>query len=102
MPTIYKPARKKRVYDNSDGRRGERHEIYDTERWRRLRALKFADSPLCEMCLREGRVRAADEIHHVRSFMSVPAGDARYALAFDYDNLMSLCSECHRRVHSGR
>lgn len=102
MPTIYKPERKKRVYDNRDGKRGERHRIYDTERWRRLRDAKFADQPLCELCLREGRVRAADEIHHVVSFMSVPEGAGRTALAYDWDNLMSLCSECHRRVHSGR
>jgi len=104
MPTIKKLQRKpqpKRTYDNRSGKRGERHRIYDTDHWRRLRLAKFNDSPLCEMCQKEGRITPATEIHHIVSFMSVEDKLARQALAFDYDNLMSLCSECHHKIHRG-
>lgn len=102
MPTIKKLTRKpqpKRTYDNRSGKRGERHQIYDTEHWRRLRKAKFHDQPICEMCEKEGRITPATEIHHIVSFMSVEDSLARQALAFDYYNLMSLCSDCHRKIH---
>lgn len=101
MPTIKKLQKAKRIFDDKHGSRAERHEIYDTKRWRDLRDAKFIENPICEMCLKNGIIRPADDIHHIQSFMSAPAGDARRALAFDFDNLMSLCKECHAKIHAG-
>ena len=96
MPTIYKPKRNR----PNDGKRKERMVIYNSTRWRALRAAKLRDNPLCEMCEKEGIVKPADDVHHIQSFMSTSNPDVRRVLAFDYDNLMSLCDECHSKVHN--
>lgn len=80
-------------------RRKERMAIYNTSRWRRLREAKLRDNPLCEICEARGITKMADDVHHVQSFMSTDNPEARRALAFDYDNLMSVCDECHSAIH---
>ncbi len=97
MPTINKP---KKTRKNENALRGERMEIYNTARWRELRAAKFRANPLCEKCLEEGRVKPTEDIHHKVSFMSVYDRDQRLRLAFDYENLMSLCKQCHQKLHN--
>lgn len=97
MPTIYKPKRQR----SNEGKRKERMQIYNTARWRELRKVKLMSDPLCEMCLKEGKSTPAEDIHHITSFMTVDDMTARKVLAFDYDNLMSLCDVCHQRVHNG-
>lgn len=100
MPTIYKPKKKQTKNDNQYD--AERRKIYSSERWRRLRAWKFSCDPLCESCLREGKTVPAEDIHHVVSFMSTDDPQRRIHLAYDYDNLMSLCKPCHQRAHNTR
>lgn len=73
--------------------------VYNTARWKRLRLVKLRDNPLCEVCEKKGITKMADDVHHIQSFMSVDDPEARKALAFDYDNLMSLCDECHSEIH---
>lgn len=74
---------------------------YNTTRWIKLRAAKFRNDPLCELCLLKDPpvIRQADEVHH-----KIPI-DIRHPdeeLIYDYDNLMSLCIECHSKVHKTR
>lgn len=95
MPTIYKPKKNRPV----EGKRKERMVIYNSARWRALRDAKLRDNPLCELCEKGGIVKPADDVHHIQSFMSTDDPDARRVLAFDYDNLMSLCDECHSKIH---
>lgn len=99
MPTIYKPKGKKTNVNSY--MEEERKKIYRSERWKRLRALKFANNPLCELCQKEGRTTPAEDIHHIVSFMTATDPGTRYQLAYDYDNLMSLCKQCHQRQHNG-
>lgn len=75
--------------------------VYQTRKWRRLRAIKLADSPLCEDCLRAGRIESAVDCHHDVSFMTATDAATRYHLAYSYDNLISLCKTCHQRRHNG-
>lgn len=98
MPTIYKPKRKQTSNSNQYDR--ERRKIYDSERWRRLRAWKFASDPLCEVCLLKNIVTPAEDIHHIVSFMSTDDTIQRKFLAYDYDNLQSLCKQCHQGIHN--
>ena len=70
--------------------------VYNTQRWRDLRALKLAPSPLCEVCLNAGRTKAAEHVDHIDSFTKY-TGDARTCKAYDYGNLQSICAECHAR-----
>ena len=44
----------------------------------------------CEMCRREGRVTAAEEVHHI-----LPLADGG---SHDAENLMALCKSCHSRI----
>lgn len=97
MPTINKP---KKTRKNENTLRQERMEIYNTSRWRELRLVKLMRNPLCEMCLKDGRVTPTEDVHHIVSFMSVYDHQQRLTLAFDFDNLMSLCKKCHQKVHN--
>lgn len=100
MPTIYRP--KKPEAKRTDQYNAERRKIYQSQRWRMLRLAKLADTPLCEMCERKGIVKPAIDVHHVVSFMSTDDQVHRKALAYDYDNLMSVCKECHQYIHNGK
>ena len=64
-------------------------------RWRKLRDWYIKAHPLCEECLRQGRVTKATDVDHI-----IPhKGDA--LLLFDVNNLQSLCHECHSRKTAG-
>ena len=102
MPTIYRPKTSHQEQKNDSQYDAERRKIYNSERWRRLRAMKFAISPLCEMCEKDGRVVPAEDIHHIVSFMDVTDPEQRYLLAYDLNNLMSLCKRHHQAVHNRR
>jgi 5-methylcytosine-specific restriction enzyme A len=62
-----------------------------THRWTKNRNMKLRNDPLCEMCERHGITKVADLVHHVD-------GNSRNNRA---DNLMSLCTNCHAKIHSG-
>ncbi|WP_291580925.1 HNH endonuclease signature motif containing protein [Bacteroides sp.] len=98
MPTIFRPKKtQKKTGDLYDA---ERRKIYNSERWRRLRAWKFVCNPLCEVCLSKDVITPAEDIHHIVSFMSTDDPDRRIILAYDFDNLRSLCKKCHQEVHN--
>lgn len=100
MPTIFKP--KKPEQKRTDRYDAERRRIYQSQRWRMLRLTKLTDAPLCEMCAKKGIIKPAVDIHHIISFMSTDDEYRRKALAYDYNNLMSLCKECHQFIHNGK
>ena len=50
-----------------------------------------AEHPLCEMCLKEGRLTPVQEVHHI---LPVSKGGTHAR-----DNLMSLCQSCHTKIH---
>ncbi|WP_278723598.1 HNH endonuclease [Bacteroides finegoldii] len=52
------------------------------------------------MCLKENKTTPAEDIHHIISFMSTDDPVQRAFLAYDYDNLMSLCKKCHQAAHN--
>lgn len=65
-----------------------------------MRELKIAQQPLCEMCLKEGKTTIAEDVHHIESFMSTDDHMRRMALAYDYENLMSICKMHHQMIHN--
>lgn len=70
----------------------ERHRFYNRAAWGKCRKLKLRRNPLCERCLRdEGRAIPAAHVHHVKDLADRPD------LAYDLDNLESLCHPCHSR-----
>jgi len=55
-------------------------------------------SPLCEICLARDIVKPAVDVHHKDSFLNYE-GNLRLWKAYDSDNLLSLCKECHSFLH---
>ncbi len=60
--------------------------------WRKIRYQYIQLHPLCEQCLREGRLTPVEEVHHI-----LPLSDGG---TNDFDNLVSLCKSCHSRLHA--
>lgn len=99
MPRITKIKRNYNRPHNSDSRK-ERQKIYQSKRWQQLRRLKLSENPLCEVCQDNGAITPAVDVHHRVSFMSQHDKAERNRLAFDIDNLQSLCRACHQYQHN--
>ena len=65
---------------------------YGRSHWKRLRNEFLLSHPFCEMCLKEGVMTKANEVHHIRP-LSIGGGD-------ELDNLMAICTPCHSRITS--
>lgn len=96
MARITKP--KKRRHYNTEGRM-DRQRIYQTSKWKRLRWSKLFNDPLCELCASHKVITPAEDVHHIISFMSTEDPVRRNQLAFDRNNLQSLCRACHHYQH---
>ena len=85
---------------SKEERRKERQEIYQSKRWKELRKAYYEEHPLCERCLQEGRITPAQDIHHKLScFVRGLTEEEKYRRAFDPNNLMALCVDCHIKEH---
>lgn len=56
-------------------------------------------NPICEKCELTNRIRPADEVHHIIPFDRGRTAAEREKLAYDWDNLLSLCQDCHDEIH---
>ena len=79
---------------NRIGTREERQKIYNNTRWVKLRKEKLMQNPICEVCNKQ----LADHVHHIDSFMNY-VGNERINVAYDSNNLQSVCRECHNKLH---
>ena len=67
---------------------------YDSARWKKKRAkILRRDGYMCRRCRRFGRRVEATEVHHIKHVDEFPE------LAWDDDNLVSLCHACHNAMH---
>ena len=74
--------------------------IYDSREWKELRAAKLrSTNGLCEECMKQGIVTSARCVHHVVPIETARTKEEMRRLAFDWNNLMSLCKSCHARIH---
>lgn len=88
------------ILTRKEKRRKERQEIYQSKRWKELRALYFQEHPLCEKCLSEGRITPTQDIHHRLSpFQKGITQEEKERRAYDWSNLMAVCVECHIKEH---
>ncbi|HCG5939063.1 TPA: HNH endonuclease [Vibrio parahaemolyticus] len=63
--------------------------IYQSAKWRKLRARKAKESPLCENCLTYTIIKPVDVVDHIKPLLDYPD------LAYVFSNLQSLCHQCH-------
>ena len=67
--------------------------FYASSAWRKARRIKLAQQPLCEECLREGKITAATIVHHMIELKD------DWNKRLDADNLESICQDCHNKKH---
>ena len=58
--------------------------------WKRIRDRYIKAHPLCEECERNGRIKPAEEVHHILP-LSKGGGN-------ETSNLMALCKSCHSKI----
>lgn len=99
MPTIAKlPKRPKSAQRANTDMRNLRTKAYQNTEWRKMRDTYMHEHPICEECLKKGKITPATDIHHIRS--PFRNGEVNWTLLLDYNNLMSLCKECHGNIHA--
>ncbi len=101
MPTIQKIERKVKPQRNDTDRRLLRKKAYADSRWcgkNGVRKAYFSLHPLCEVCLSKGIVKAGESVHHKVSPFKGNTVD--WVLFLDYNNLQTLCAECHGEEHA--
>ena len=99
MPTIQRQQRKTySVPRKETDMRKLRQKAYQNTTWRKLRDTYMKQHPICEECLKSGKITPATDIHHKKS--PFRGGEVNYMLLWDYDNLQALCKECHGRLHA--
>lgn len=74
-------------------------DLINTSRWRKVRAAVLKDHPCCEDCEGEGIVSLATEVHHVVPLESIKDYGRMQRMAYDRDNLVPLCTRCHKARH---
>ncbi|RBW69467.1 HNH endonuclease signature motif containing protein [Bacillus taeanensis] len=65
--------------------------FYNSSEWIRLRDWKRSKSPLCEHCLKQGKLTPVDVVDHIEEIKDNPSR------SLDPSNLMSLCHRHHNK-----
>ena len=99
MPYINKPKRK--YYGSDKQAYKKRQKIYQNPLWQKMRLAKLMEHPTCAVCEMEGKIKLAMDVHHIISFVKGKTEAEQEALAFDYNNIIPLCKECHWEIHHG-
>ena len=69
-------------------------DFYKSTKWKTKRTnILKRDSYLCQECKRYGKTTGATTVHHVKPL------EFNYELRLDSNNLISLCSVCHDKMH---
>lgn len=84
---------------SNEDRRKERQNVYNTKRWRDLRTLKLQLCPCCEEC---GSIENLQCHHKISPFDGYYTPEEYDKLAYDINNLETLCQECHNKRHNGK
>ena len=70
------------------------YEFYHGSKWLRRREMILRrDGYRCQRCKRYGRIVQATTVHHVKHLEDRPD------LAYDPENLISVCQACHNALH---
>lgn len=79
--------------------RQRQNAFYNARRWRKIsKAYALTQHNLCEQCLKHGKVRPYDIVHHKKHLNELTMND--YEIAYGFNNLMCVCIECHNAIHN--
>ena len=73
--------------------------IMNSQRWRNLRAETLRAKPYCERCEANGIKTPAKTVHHIKPIESGHSIEEYERLAYNPENLQSLCTQCHSYIH---
>jgi len=80
-----------KTYDKTM-RSKDRAKIYNSKKWKDVRVKALVrDELMCVMCRAKGIDAKAEEVDHILELQD------RLDLAFELDNLQSLCKPCHSK-----
>lgn len=80
-------------YDNSI-------QFYKSAAWKKRRAeILNLDKNECQMCKAQGKYTKAQVVHHVQHLKDRPDLALSYKDEDGQRNLVSLCKQCHNKVH---
>lgn len=91
-----------RIYDRTTRRNdpalAEAKRIRSSARWIKVQRLFITEHPLCQDPFgdhrRRGTTETGRQVHHVKPLATHPH------LAYDFDNLMSVCTACHSKLEA--
>lgn len=67
---------------------------YNGKKWKnKAEKIKRRDKYRCVWCRRYGKTSPAEVVHHIKRVEDYPE------LAFENENLVSLCRKCHNKAH---
>ena len=84
------------AHEKQEARRYEKYQRDPATRkrygraWKRIRDRYISAHPLCEQCVKVGKMTPAEEVHHI---LSLSRGGTHAE-----ENLMSLCTSCHSEI----
>lgn len=82
-----------RRYDKQREGRSDR-KIYNSTSWDKIRdKIKQRDFGLCKLCLYNNEIKDMELVHHI---VEVREDET---LAYNPDNLISVCDKCHKLIH---
>lgn len=100
MPTINKNKNTyPSSYKNSD-KVALRKKLYNDTKYRKIRDWYMMEHPLCEECLKEGKVTPSTQCHHIKSPFAAGLSEFEsYIRLRDNGNLKALCVYHHECEH---
>lgn len=87
--------REKNTYHNNKW-----NKYYSTKAWHTLRDWYIGEHPFCEIHQKYGILKEATEVHHKKIFGYAESEDEKYRLLLSPDNLIAVCTECHKQMHN--
>lgn len=99
---VYKDTKKKQPKEIKipDTSTEERSKFYNSTQWKNTRNTYIQFHPVCELCQLRGIVTPAQEIHHAIKFHQQYNDSMRWKLLTDNDNLIALCIDHHKIIHT--
>lgn len=73
--------------------------LINCQKWRNIRNEYLCANPLCERCKEQGIVTIAECVHHITPVEDGRSVEEMELLAYNRNNLMSLCFSCHEAIH---
>ena len=92
--TVKMTSKRNKAY-NSVLRNKDHDAVYTDTRWSKVKPLvHIRDNDWCRLCFRNKALKNLQMVHYIIE------PEINMSLAYDPNNLISLCESCHQKVHA--